>query len=51
MQLFPLLTWYSLYHAARLRWNSVERKRGPLEDQLIDEVTQWCLWHYATVRE
>lgn len=40
-----------LYHAARLRWNTVERRRGPLEDKLIDEVAQWCLWQYATVRE
>ncbi|KAI0094570.1 armadillo-type protein [Irpex rosettiformis] len=40
-----------LYHAARLRWNSVERRRGTLENELIDEVTEWCMWHYATVRE
>ncbi|KAH8100502.1 hypothetical protein BXZ70DRAFT_1022407 [Cristinia sonorae] len=40
-----------LYHAARLHWNSVDRRRGPLEDQLIDDVTEWCLWHYATIRE
>lgn len=26
----------------------MERKRGPLEDNLIDEVVQWCLWNYAT---
>lgn len=29
----------------------MERKRGPLEDKLIDEVAEWCLWNYATVRE
>ncbi|KAI0768547.1 hypothetical protein BD413DRAFT_614418 [Trametes elegans] len=40
-----------LYHAARLRWNSIERKRGRLEDLLIDDVTQWSMWNYATVRE
>ncbi|CAL1696420.1 unnamed protein product [Somion occarium] len=40
-----------LYHAARLHWNSVERRRGPLEDQLIDDVTEWSLWHYSTIRE
>ncbi|KAL7285721.1 hypothetical protein ACG7TL_000826 [Trametes sanguinea] len=40
-----------LYHAARLRWNSIERKRGPLEDLLVDDVTQWSMWNYATVRE
>ncbi|ESK98482.1 membrane protein [Moniliophthora roreri MCA 2997] len=38
------------YHAARLRWNSIERLRGPLEDSLIDDVTEWSMWHYAVVR-
>ncbi|KAI0274846.1 hypothetical protein BC834DRAFT_814888 [Gloeopeniophorella convolvens] len=37
-----------LYHAARLRWNSIERKRTESEDQLVDDVTEWSLWHYAT---
>ncbi|KAI0651592.1 hypothetical protein C8Q79DRAFT_934115 [Trametes meyenii] len=37
-----------LYHAARLRWNSIERRRGPLEDLLIDDVTQWSMWTFAT---
>jgi hypothetical protein len=37
-----------LYHAARLRWNSIERKRTLADDQLIDDVTEWALWHYAT---
>ena len=37
-----------LHHTARLHWNSVERVRNLLEDQLIDEVTEWSLWHYAT---
>ncbi|KAL4243081.1 BLM10 family protein [Abortiporus biennis] len=40
-----------LYHSARLHWNSLERRRGCLENALIDDVTEWCLWHYATVRE
>ncbi|TFK57485.1 hypothetical protein OE88DRAFT_1651225 [Heliocybe sulcata] len=40
-----------LYHSARLRWNSIERRRGPLEDALIDDVLQWAMWHYAIVRE
>ncbi|KAI0308000.1 hypothetical protein B0F90DRAFT_1813347 [Multifurca ochricompacta] len=40
-----------LYHAARLRWNSIERRRTPTDDQLIDDVAEWALWHYATVRE
>ena len=37
-----------LFHVARLAWNSTERKRGELEDKLADEVTEWCMWHYAT---
>ncbi|EPQ60969.1 hypothetical protein GLOTRDRAFT_135553 [Gloeophyllum trabeum ATCC 11539] len=40
-----------LYHSARLRWNSIERRRGLLEDSLIDDVLQWAMWHYAIVRE
>ncbi|TBU39582.1 hypothetical protein BD309DRAFT_1022044 [Dichomitus squalens] len=40
-----------LYNAARLRWNSIERRRGPLEDSLIDDVTQWSMWSFITVRE
>ncbi|TDL28808.1 ARM repeat-containing protein [Rickenella mellea] len=39
------------HHAARLRWNSVERLRDELENSLIDEVMEWSMWHYATVRE
>lgn len=38
------------YHSARLRWNSIERRRGILEDALIDDVVQWSLWHYAVIR-
>ncbi|KAI0757264.1 hypothetical protein C8Q80DRAFT_1132754 [Daedaleopsis nitida] len=37
-----------LYHAARLRWNSIERRRGALEDSLIDDVTQWAMWNYVS---
>ena len=44
----PLIVPCRLYHAARLRWNSIERRRGPLEDSLIDDVTQWSMWNYAT---
>ncbi|KII93397.1 hypothetical protein PLICRDRAFT_694576 [Plicaturopsis crispa FD-325 SS-3] len=40
-----------LHHSARLRWNSVERLRGPLEDSLIDDLVEWSMWNYATVRE
>lgn len=40
-----------LYHAARLRWNSIERRRTPDDDKLIDDVAEWGLWNYATVRE
>ncbi|EMD41658.1 hypothetical protein CERSUDRAFT_110231 [Gelatoporia subvermispora B] len=39
------------YHSARLRWNSIERRRGELEDSLVDDITGWAMWHYATVRE
>ncbi|KAH9947692.1 hypothetical protein B0H21DRAFT_737636 [Amylocystis lapponica] len=39
------------YHSARLHWNSVERRRSQLEDQLIDDVTEWGMWNYVTVRE
>ncbi|KAJ6574791.1 hypothetical protein B0H19DRAFT_1254444 [Mycena capillaripes] len=38
------------YHSARLRWNSIERLRGPLEDLLIDDLVEWSLWNYATIR-
>ncbi|KAF8168284.1 hypothetical protein B0H34DRAFT_792908 [Crassisporium funariophilum] len=39
------------YNAARLRWNSIERKRGPVEDQLIDDLVEWSMWHYPVVRQ
>jgi hypothetical protein len=39
------------YHAARLRWNSIERRRGPVEDSLIDDIVEWSMWHYSSVRE
>ncbi|KAF5374850.1 hypothetical protein D9758_000077 [Tetrapyrgos nigripes] len=38
------------YHSARLRWNSLDRIRGPLEDKIIDEVASWSMWHYPLVR-
>ncbi|KAG5652289.1 hypothetical protein H0H81_005549 [Sphagnurus paluster] len=38
------------YHSARLHWNSIERRRGTLEDALIDDVVEWSLWHYAGIR-
>ncbi|KAF8058272.1 hypothetical protein FPV67DRAFT_1786012 [Lyophyllum atratum] len=38
------------YHSARLHWNSIERRRGPLEDALIDDVVEWSLWNYAGIR-
>ncbi|KDQ54765.1 hypothetical protein JAAARDRAFT_71570 [Jaapia argillacea MUCL 33604] len=40
-----------LYHSARLRWNSIERRRGRVEDDLIDDLVQWAMWNYATIRE
>lgn len=36
------------YHAARLRWNCMERLRGPVENSLIDDVVEWSMWHYAS---
>ncbi|KAF7437108.1 hypothetical protein PC9H_003942 [Pleurotus ostreatus] len=39
------------YNSSRLRWNSIERARGALEDKLIDDVVEWCMWHYATIRQ
>ncbi|KAF7319927.1 Membrane protein [Mycena kentingensis (nom. inval.)] len=38
------------YHSARLHWNSIERLRGPLEEMLIDDLVEWSLWNYATIR-
>jgi proteasome activator subunit 4 len=37
-----------LYHSARLRWNSIDRRRTPLEEQLVDDLVEWSMWHYAT---
>ena len=37
-----------LYHAGRLRWNSVDRLRTRLHDALIDEVTEWSVWSMTT---
>jgi proteasome activator subunit 4 len=39
------------YHSARLRWNALERRKGPLEDTLIRDLGEWSLWHYAVIRE
>lgn len=41
----------SFYHSARLNWNSIERRRGPLEDNLIEDVVEWSLWHYPIIRQ
>ncbi|KXN83586.1 Proteasome activator complex subunit 4 [Leucoagaricus sp. SymC.cos] len=41
-----------LYYAStRLRWNSIERCRGPLEDNLIDDLVEWSIWHYPIIRQ
>ncbi|KAG9025662.1 hypothetical protein FRB95_009933 [Tulasnella sp. JGI-2019a] len=37
-----------LYHAARLRWNCLERRRTPLNDKIIDDIVEWTMWPYAT---
>jgi len=39
------------YNAARMRWNSLERIRGPVEDKLIDDLVEWSTWHYPTIRQ
>ncbi|KAF9568562.1 hypothetical protein CPC08DRAFT_679680 [Agrocybe pediades] len=39
------------YNAARLHWNSIERKRGPIEDKLIDDLVEWSMWHYPVIRQ
>lgn len=39
------------YHSSRLHWNSIERVRGTLEDNLLDDVVEWCMWHYPSVRQ
>ncbi|EDR15426.1 uncharacterized protein LACBIDRAFT_301740 [Laccaria bicolor S238N-H82] len=39
------------YNSARLRWNSIERRRSPLEDNLIDDLVEWSMWHYAVIRQ
>ena len=38
---------FRMYHSARLRWNSIERRRGDKEDKLIDNLIEWSMWHYA----
>lgn len=48
---FFLLKSCRWYNSARLRWNSIERKRGPIEDDLIDDLVEWSLWHYPVVRQ
>ncbi|KAF8971515.1 hypothetical protein BDZ97DRAFT_1913988 [Flammula alnicola] len=40
-----------VYNSARLHWNSIERKRGPTEDKLIDDLVEWSMWHYPVVRQ
>ncbi|KAG6869176.1 hypothetical protein C0993_012275 [Termitomyces sp. T159_Od127] len=42
-----LASYIRYYHSARLHWNSIERRRGAIEDALIDDVVEWSLWHYA----
>jgi proteasome activator subunit 4 len=37
-----------MYHSARLRWNSIDRRRTETEEQLVDDLVEWSLWHYAT---
>ncbi|KAJ3576138.1 hypothetical protein NP233_g640 [Leucocoprinus birnbaumii] len=39
------------YASTRLRWNSIERCRGSLEDSLIDDLVEWSVWHYPIIRQ
>ncbi|KAH7914507.1 hypothetical protein BJ138DRAFT_1143879 [Hygrophoropsis aurantiaca] len=39
------------YHSSRLHWNSIERARGELENTLLDDVVEWTMWHYPSVRQ
>lgn len=39
------------YHSARLRWSAIERRRGPLEDILIDDLAEWSMWHYPSGKD
>ncbi len=34
-----------------MRWNAIERYRGPLEDSLIDDLVEWSIWHYPIIRQ
>lgn len=34
-----------------MRWNAIERYRGPLEDSLIDDLVEWSVWHYPIIRQ
>ncbi|CCA68831.1 hypothetical protein PIIN_02692 [Serendipita indica DSM 11827] len=38
------------YQAARLRANNMERIRTDIENDIIDELTEWSMYIYATVR-
>ncbi|KAF8213398.1 hypothetical protein K438DRAFT_1902498 [Mycena galopus ATCC 62051] len=52
-KVWPRAVWVRrarFFHSARLRWNSIERLRGPLQDLLIDDLVEWSLWNYATIR-
>lgn len=39
------------YHSARLRWSAIERRRGALEDVLIDDLAEWSMWHYPSGKD
>jgi len=46
-----LLIFDRYYASIRLRWNSIERCRGALEDDLIDDLVEWSIWHYPSIRQ
>ena len=39
------------YHSARLRWSAIDRRRGELEDVLIDDLAEWSMWHYPSGKD
>ena len=43
-----VLLYGRLYHAARLRWNSIDRYRGAIHDILIDELVEWAVYPYSS---
>ncbi|KZT61305.1 hypothetical protein CALCODRAFT_514830 [Calocera cornea HHB12733] len=52
-KLWPRMVWVRrarLLHAGRLRWNSLERRQGKLERNLVMDVLEWGLWSFPSIR-